>query len=150
NLGHPIQPASDVMVEPEVFDTILGHLDALATLSIPASRDWNPIAAYDAMAGGNDIVYIPFAFGYSNYAREGARRLIRFTPVDGPGPAPSARALLGAAGCAISSECRHVEAAVTYLSWVHRPEHQAGDYFREGGQPGLRTAWTDEATNAAC
>src|SRR5690606_2264321 len=79
-----------------------------------------------------------------------AHRLIRFTTIAGPGPDPAAGAILGGAGCAISADCRNVEAAVTYLSWVHRPEHQAGDYFREGGQPGLRTAWTDAGTNAAC
>ena len=50
---------------------------------------------------------------------------------------------LGGAGCAISAKCRDVEAAVTYLTWMHQPAHQAGAYFRSGGQPGLRSAWTN-------
>ena len=37
--------------------------------------------------------------------------------------------------------------AVDYLSFVHTPEHQKGIYFEAGGQPGLRSAWTDERVN---
>ena len=150
NLGHPIQPRDDKMIEPAVFEATLGHLRELVELTNPESRDWNPIQTYDAMVSRDDLVYLPFAFGYSNYSRTGAAKPLAFADVAGPGPDPRAGAILGGAGCAISSECRNVEAAVAYLAWVHRPEHQAGDYFVHGGQPGLRTAWTDASVNAAC
>ena len=64
--------------------------------------------------------------------------------------AESATWIANSAGCAISAECRNVDAAVTYLSWVHQPAHQAGDYVVHGGQPGLRAAWTDGEANALC
>jgi multiple sugar transport system substrate-binding protein len=95
------------------------------------------------MSSGDDIVYTPFGFGYTNYSRLGAKKPIRYTTIAGPGPDPVAGAILGGAGCAISARCRDVEAAVTYLAWLHTPDHQAGAYFQNGGQPGLRSAWID-------
>ena len=38
---------------------------------------------------------------------------------------------------------------MTYLTWLHQPAHQAGDYVRHGGQPGLRAAWTDPEVDRA-
>ncbi|MEQ1956534.1 ABC transporter substrate-binding protein [Mesorhizobium sp. CN2-181] len=143
NLGKPMLEKADRMLDADTFNTVLDYLAELEPLTIPASREWNPIATYNAMSTGDDIVYVPFAFSYTNYSRLGARKPIRFTTIAGPGPDPKAGAILGGAGCAISAKCAEVDAAVTYLSWVHRPEHQAGDYFSEGGQPGLRAAWTD-------
>jgi len=145
NLGTPIQAESDRLLPPDVFDTVLGHLERLIGLSHPQSTAWNPIRTYDAMAGNDDIVYVPFGFGYTNYSRQGVARPIRFTTIAGPGQDPAAGAILGGAGCAVSARCTEVEAAVTYLTWLHRPAYQAGDYFRHGGQPGLRAAWTDPA-----
>lgn len=149
NLGHPMQARDDKMIEPAAFEATLGYLRQLVELTNPESRDWNPIQTYDAMVSRDDLVYLPFAFGYSNYSRPGVARPLAFANVAGPGPDPRAGAILGGAGCAISAECRNVEAAVAYLTWVHQPSHQAGDYFTHGGQPGLRTAWTDASVNAA-
>src|ERR1700744_3948205 len=95
------------------------------------------------MSGGDERVYVPFAFGYTNYARLGAAQPIRFATIAGPGPDPAAGAILGGAGCAISARCADIDAAVCYLSWLHQPAYQAGAYFDNGGQPGLRSAWTD-------
>ena len=142
NLGTLISPDADRLLAPDAFDAALGYLDALRPFCHPRSADRNPIATYDAMSTGDDIVYTPFGFGYTNYARAGVKNPIRYTSVAGPGADPQAGAILGGAGCAISAQCRDVEAAVVYLAWLHTPEHQAGPYFRNGGQPGLRSAWT--------
>jgi multiple sugar transport system substrate-binding protein len=148
NLGKPIDPESDHLLPPEIFDTVLGYLAELMPFCHPRSSERNPINTYDAMAAGDDIVYVPFGFGYTNYSRRGVARPIRYTTIAGPGSDPVAGAILGGAGCAISARCKDVEAAVTYLSWLHTPEHQAGAYFENGGQPGLRAAWTDAADDA--
>ncbi len=150
NLGHPMQAVDDKMLDPAVFEATLGYLRQLVELSNPESRDWNPIQTYDAMVARDDLVYLPYAFGYTNYSRKGVEKPLTFANVAGPGPDPRAGAILGGAGCAISAECRDVEAAVTYLTWVHQPAHQAGDYVVHGGQPGLRTAWTSASANALC
>lgn len=150
NLGHPMRPVYDRMLDPGVFEATLGHLRQLVELSNPESRDWNPIETYDAMVARDDLVYLPLAFGYTNYSRTGVAKPLTFANIAGPGPDPRAGAILGGAGCAISAECWNVEAAVTYLTWVHQPAHQAADYVVHGGQPGLRAAWTDPEANALC
>lgn len=143
NIGAPISPDTDHLLAPGIFDTVLGYLESLRPFCHPQSIDRNPIDTYDAMSLGDDVVYVPYGFGYTNYSRLGAKTPIRYTTVAGPGPDPVAGAMLGGAGCAISARCKDVEAAVTYLTWLHTPEHQAGAYFDNGGQPGLRSAWID-------
>jgi multiple sugar transport system substrate-binding protein len=39
--------------------------------------------------------------------------------------------------------------AVRYAAYVAGPKVQRTIYFQAGGQPGHRSAWTDEAVNAA-
>lgn len=147
NLGQPIPPDGNLLPD-DVFETVLDTLDELIGLAHPESTRRNPIQTYDAMSTGDDIVYVPFGFGYTNYSRRGAAKPIRFTTVAGPGPDPAAGAILGGAGCAVSSSCRDLDAALTYMRWLHDPAHQAGDYFRFGGQPGLRSAWTSPENDA--
>ena len=143
NLGTPISPDLDYVLPSDEFEAVLDCLARLRPLCHPQSPDRNPIKTYDAMSLGDDIVYVPFGFGYTNYSRLGVKKPIRYTNVAGPGRDPTAGAILGGAGCAISARCRDVDAAVTYLAWLHMPEHQTGAYFDNGGQPGLRSAWTD-------
>lgn len=50
---------------------------------------------------------------------------------------------------AISSRCTHPEQASQYAAFVANGEVQRTRYFDGGGQPGHRTAWTNDATNAA-
>jgi multiple sugar transport system substrate-binding protein len=149
NLGTSISADSMQLLPPDVFGTVMDVLEELIPLSHPSSINWNPIRTYDAMSSSDDIVYVPFAFGYSNYARQGVAKPLRFTTVAGPGADPTAGAILGGAGCAISAQCQDIEAAVAYLTWLHQPEHQAGAYFDAGGQPGLRCGWTDPAADRA-
>ncbi len=127
--------------------TALELLRELSALCHPSCTSWNPIQTYEAMTTSDEIVYVPYAFGYSNYARRGQRKPLRFTNVAGPGPDPVAGALLGGAGCALSRSCRDVPLALEYLQFVHAAEHQRGAYFDAGGQPGLLSAWCDQRLN---
>jgi multiple sugar transport system substrate-binding protein len=145
NLGRPIREVDDVLLPKDVFDTVLDYLAALRELAHPKAPAMNPIATYDAMSTTDEIAYVPYGFGYVTYCTPGAPRAIRFTDVAGPGPDPVAGAILGGAGCAISSRCQDVEAAVEYLTWVHQPAHMAGAYLAKNGQPGCRAAWTGAA-----
>jgi len=149
NIGKPIGTKPDGFLPPDVFATVLDYLAELKPYCHPQSSARNPIATYDAMVAGDDIVYVPFGFGYTNYSREVVPLPIRYTTIAGPGPDPAAGALLGGAGCAISARCRDVEAAVEYLTWLHQPAHQAGAYFEAGGQPGIRTAWVSAEDDRA-
>ena len=43
---------------------------SLRRYRIRAHRQWNPIRCYDHMIANDDVVYVPFAFGYVNYASQ--------------------------------------------------------------------------------
>ena len=107
----------------------------------------NPIQTYEAMTRTDAIAYCPFAYGYSNYSRDGyARRRLAFghPPVGRSGPL---RSTLGGAGLAISATCRHPEIAAQYAAFMASGECQRGLYVSSGGQPGHRSAWLDPQAN---
>jgi len=136
-------------LDPGIAEEALTHLVELSSICHPSSTKWNPIQTYEAMTSSDEIAYVPFAFGYSNYARPGVKKSLRFGNIAGPGKDPQAGALLGGAGCAVSRGCRDLPLAVEYLSFLHSPDHQRGVYFDAGGQPGLLSAWRDERVNQA-
>ncbi|MEO6521950.1 MAG: extracellular solute-binding protein [Mucilaginibacter sp.] len=114
----------------------------------PSCFNKNPIQIYETMTLSDDIAYCPFAYGYSNYSRNGyARRLLHFhdmVTVDGK---TNLRSSLGGTGIAVSSNCKHIDVAMQYAQYVASPQCQQGLYTDNGGQPGHLTAWTDAATN---
>lgn len=149
NLGHPPAATPGDFLPAGVLEDVIDLVAELVALAHPKSLELNPIKTYDAMSTGDDILYVPLAFGYSNYARPGGGRLIRMANFAGPGPDPTAGALLGGAGCTVTHSCRDLDAAATYLRWLHAPDVMKGLYFESGGQPGSRAAWLDDAVNAA-
>lgn len=140
---------SEYGIDPEIGAQALNLLQRLASLVDERSLFMNPIQMLDLMAGTNEIAYVPLIFGYTNYARKGyAKHLVRFGNIPSVSDEPSG-ALLGGVGLAISSSCKHIEAAVQYAMYVASSEVQRGIYFQHGGQPAHRTAWLDEKTNEA-
>jgi multiple sugar transport system substrate-binding protein len=128
----------------------LGMLKSLKEASHPASSSHNPPRMLDLMSTTDEIAYIPLLFGYSNYARPEFRpSLIRFTGVPTLDGGVSRGGILGGAGVAISTATKHPTAAAAYAAYVASSYVQRGIYFAAGGQPGHRTAWLDEAVNAA-
>ncbi|TCR63133.1 ABC transporter substrate-binding protein [Bosea sp. BK604] len=148
NLGQPLGAEPGQFWERRALEEAFAYVEELVAASHPSSPDWNPIQGYNAMSSTDEIAYISYAFGYSNYSRKGVARPILFTNVAGPGSDPRAGALLGGAGCAVTSSARDFEAIGRYLRFVHDPAHQRGAYFDAGGQPGSRSAWLDERVNA--
>jgi multiple sugar transport system substrate-binding protein len=136
------------VVSRDIGVAALEHLRELVNLCAPACLKRNPIATYEVMTTTDDVVYCPFAYGYSNYARPSyARSELRFGGlVSFAGQ--RLRSTLGGTGLAISSHCRHVEHAVEYACFVAQPSCQRGLFFTSGGQPGHRSAWEDAQVNA--
>jgi multiple sugar transport system substrate-binding protein len=101
------------------------------------------------MASHDDIAYCPLAFGYANYTRPGFRsRQLRFAPA--PQDADGVpRGTLGGAGVAVSAHARDLAAACALAAYTASGVIQRGVYFRGGGQPGHRSAWTSPEVNAA-
>ncbi|MFB9275743.1 ABC transporter substrate-binding protein [Cohnella cellulosilytica] len=107
----------------------------------------NPIQMYDRMAKEDDIVYVPLAFGYSNYARSGfAGKLLRFADIPGEDGRPRG-ALLGGVGIAVSASSSDIPSAVEFVRFLAGGELQRTLYARHEGQPGHGSAWRDAEVN---
>ena len=66
------------------------------------SREWNPIRCYDHMIANDDVVYVPFAFGYVNYASRTEEPHLRFADM----PTPRRPARCSAAPASASARSR--------------------------------------------
>jgi len=143
------EPCTDVVVGRDVGMRALELMRGVVALSHPESTSWNPPLLLERMSSSDEIAYCPLAFGYSNYARPGFRpNVVRFAP--GPtGVDDVPRGTLGGAGLAVSALRPNVDAALEYARFVAEPETQRTTYFEGGGQPGHRSAWTDDAVNAS-
>lgn len=110
--------------------------------------DMNPIRVYEAMTLSDQFAYSPFAYGYSNYSKNGyARKILKFHDMVSINGNPLITTL-GGTGLAISADCPHKDVAVRYAEYVADPLTQRTVFFDNGGQPGHRAAWENEHTNA--
>jgi multiple sugar transport system substrate-binding protein len=141
--GHAIAPADDVFLTEAALAEVLDRLRAIAALAHPDSWSWNPIRCYDQMIRNDDVVYVPFAFGYVNYASRGEAHL-RFADIPASPPIGS---LLGGAGIGVSAFSKEPAAAAEYALYLCGRDFQRGGYVAAGGQPGMLSAWTNAAVN---
>ena len=132
-------------------------LKALATMQELYSQvdkrffSCNPIAVAEIMSQTDEFWYCPFAYGYSNYSREGyAANSLLYTDVVRFGRHGRLRTTVGGTGLAVSASSQHQEAALEFAKWVVSPAIQATFYTQHGGQPGHRSAWVSEKNNELC
>jgi multiple sugar transport system substrate-binding protein len=129
--------------------SVLALLQAMVGRCHPACLDWSPPRLLEHMSTGDEVAWCPLAFGDANYARPGFRdHLVLAAPPPAGGDGVP-RGTLGGAGLAVSAASEAVAEAVRYAEYVAGPKVQRTVYFPAGGQPGHRSAWTDEAVNAA-
>jgi multiple sugar transport system substrate-binding protein len=125
---------------------IIDKMKELLRIVHPRSSNWNPILLYSHMSNNDDVIYSPYAFNYINYTSANVRS-IRF------GTAPQmernlpARGLLAGAGIGISAKSENAKAAFDYAMRLIDPQFQATEYVANGGQPGMRSAWTSAQCN---
>jgi multiple sugar transport system substrate-binding protein len=149
SLGGEPCTSTDAVVERGVGREALGTLRDLVARSHPMSLSSNPPTVLDRMANTDELAYVPLAFGYANFAREGfGRARLRFAPSPA-GAAGVPSGTLGGAGLAVSSATAHAEAACAVAAFTASPDVQRTVYLEGGGQPGHRAAWTDEAADEA-
>jgi multiple sugar transport system substrate-binding protein len=143
----PCQQEDTVITEATGIKALQLYRD-LALHIDPACFNRNPIQTYEAMTQGDTIAYCPFAYGYSNYSRNGyARKLLHFHDMVTLDGTTNLRSSLGGTGLAVSANCKHIAIAMQYAEFVASPDCQRGLYTDNGGQPGHLTAWTDVDTN---
>ena len=144
----PCQTATQVVSE-DIGISALRKLRELVSRIDQRCFDWNPIQVYEEMTRSDLFAYCPFAYGYSNYAREGyARTRLEFHDMVKIADNNRCRTTLGGTGLAISASCLHKELAASYLQFVAAPTCQKSLYFDAGGQPGHRQAWLSDHTNS--
>lgn len=108
---------------------------------------YNPVAVSELMTATDDYWYCPFAYGYSNYARQGyAPARLQYSDLVRFGGQPL-RSTLGGTGLAVSVFSSHAAEAVQFAQWAVSPGVQSTLYVSHGGQPGHRLAWENEAAN---
>ncbi len=107
----------------------------------------NPIAIAELMSSTNDYWYCPFAYGYSNYSREGyGNTLLHYTDVVSLNE-KKIRTTLGGTGLAVSTFSKQIDVAINFSQWICSSQIQQSLYVQHGGQPGNRTAWLNEGAN---
>jgi multiple sugar transport system substrate-binding protein len=140
-LGEDPFVSREGMVSRHTGRAALEHLQELVVSCAPECLERNPIQTYREMVTGDRILYCPFAFGYSNYARPGfAPSELRFgslVTIAGR----ELRSTLGGSGLAISKHCAHLDLAIAYAGFVASSTCQRGLYFDSGGQPAHLSAW---------
>src|SRR5581483_3384638 len=144
--GHPIGSDPDRFLDNDVLAGVIERLREIAVLAHPKSWEWNPIRCYEHMVSQDDVAYVPFAFGYVNYASRSDGAWLRFADIPATPPNGS---LLGGAGIGVSALSAHRDEAIAYAIHLCGREFQRTEYVRAGGQPGMLSAWTDAAANKA-
>lgn len=148
SLGQDPCQLEDLIISRDTGVTALQMYRELASKIHPDNFNRNPIQVYEAMTLGDDIAYCPFAYGYSNYSRQGyARKLLHFHDMISLNGVDNLRSTLGGTGLAVSSASAHPEMAVKYAAYVASPACQQTVFFENGGQPGHLSAWKDEVVN---
>ena len=153
-IGLCVSRGSAVAADPErLIDTEIGtqsleQICELASLMPDEIYGLNPIGLYERMASEDNFAYCPFAYTYSNYARDGfATHPLRFTnPVLLDHGTPM-RTVLGGTGIAISATCREASLAAEYSLFAAGRTCQRTLYGICGGQPARRSAWHDPLLN---
>ncbi|TDS10279.1 carbohydrate ABC transporter substrate-binding protein (CUT1 family) [Sphingobacterium paludis] len=148
SLGEDPCQQEDEVISSAVGIKALQHFKSLADRVDARFYEKNPFMVFEDMVNNDEIAYCPFAYGYSNYAREGyARKLLHFHDLailQGSEPMTST---LGGAGLAISANCTNVDIAMDYAQFVGSAPVQATLYVDNGGQPGHLKAWESGEVN---
>ena len=149
-LGDPVPRDGENFPADATSRTVLDLMVRLRDAVDPRSLNWNPIQCFDYMSTHDDIIYQPFAFGYTNYARPDgpAKHKLKFANIPAAGANGCAGAIIGGAGVGITRACAHRDLMLEYIKWVCSPAYQAGEYTTSGGQPASLSAWQSPEANA--
>lgn len=149
NRGEPALRGEDGrVVSTETGEHVLSQMRALYAAVDPDCLNTSPVAVLNRMTVSDRIAYVPFTYGYSNYARRDyGPHSLRFHNIPASGEQGCAGATLGGAGIAVSTYSQHRAEALRYVTMIAGAECQRGLYALSGGQPSHRHAWRDDTLN---
>lgn len=149
SLGEDPFQQQEVVVSEEIGVKALMLFRQLAQKVDPAFFHRNPIQVYETMTQTDSVAYCPFAYGYSNYSRNGyARKLLHFHDLVSLDGKTKCRSTLGGTGLAVSSRSQNILQAMNYVQYAASGECQRTLFFDNGGQPGHLSAWQDACVNS--
>lgn len=149
SLGESTCQYPNIVVGNQIGEEALRRMKSLVDCLNPSFYTKNPFMVFEDMTQRDEIAYCPFAYGYSNYARQGyARKTLHFHDLIDLEPGKPLITTLGGAGLAVSSQSKFVDTAVDYAQYVCSKEIQSTIYVENGGQPGHLQAWKNERVNA--
>jgi multiple sugar transport system substrate-binding protein len=149
NAGSPAAEDPVRVVEPEVGLAAVELLAELYRLGPPAALEWQPPDVLGRLTDGDELVYVPLAFGFVTYARaDRVPQPCRFLDVPSAGAGPVG-SILGGAGLAVSSTSAHPAESAAFAAYASGAEAQRTLVGPAGGQPGSRTAWNDPELDRA-
>jgi multiple sugar transport system substrate-binding protein len=148
NSGHPCATAGDQLIDPQIGASLLSRLLEFSRCVPEFCFDFNPINVFERMVVADQFAYSPLVYGYVSYSRGGFRQArIDFGDIPGIEPGNHRGSTLGGTGVAISKLSKSPEQAEALARDLASAQVQRGVYFRSGGQPANRSAWTDEEIN---
>lgn len=137
----------EYVVKFDIGTQALESMRELASYCTKEIYNWDPIQVHEKLSGDNELYYCPFAYGYSNYSREGySKHLLKAGNVVAY-QNKLLKTVLGGTGLAVSSKCSQIDIAVEFAAYAASGIIQRTLFFDCGGQPGHRSAWTDSETN---
>jgi len=149
-IAHGTRPfqREDEVVDGETARAALETMRELYSLIDEKFFRANPIQVAEYMTNLTDEYwYCPFAYGYSNYSRDGyARRRLVYADLVRFGKG-RLRSTIGGTGLAVSAFSQYPDEALAFAEWVVSPAVQSTFYMEHGGQPGHRLAWTNDRAN---
>lgn len=140
----------------EVIDAGTGIIALEAMKELYALVDkrmfqYNPIAVAEVMTKTDDYWYCPFAYGYSNYSREGyAQNVLQYSDVVYYKNDGRLRTTIGGTGLAVSAFSKHKDLAIKFAADIASGKCQSTFYVQHGGQPGHKAAWENQSVNRLC
>ncbi len=149
-IAHGNEPfqQQDKVVDDEIGVLALNTMRDLWKLVDRKMFTFNPIAVAEVMTITDQYWYCPFAYGYSNYSRQGyAQNLLHYTGLVLFNQQPL-RSTIGGTGIAVSAFSSHQNIAIDFAQWVVSPQIQSTFYVEHGGQPGHKQAWISKHANA--
>ncbi len=136
------------MIDEETGRKALDTMRELWSLADEKMFSKNPIAVAELMTSTDEYWYCPFAYGYSNYSREGySEHLLTYSDLVSFKPGLPLKSTIGGTGLAVSSFSASKDWAIRFTEWIASPQIQSSLYAQNGGQPGHRSAWINDGIN---
>ena len=148
NIGNAVAKDGSSFPDHGECKHILETMKELARLIHPESLKWNPIRCYNHMSVHDDVCYVPFAFGYTNYSRRSPSKIIQYCNIPGMDSNNCAGAVLGGAGIGVNAKTAHPDLSIEYAKFLCSPAYQSSKYYINGGQPASLSAWKNKTNDA--